>query len=312
MDKQTFYAELTKKLLSLGLSSEYVDRHISQFDGYFAGKSDEEVAREIEKLGDLDKVAKRIKRMTEKAIKEAEEESSASNENAEQKDEVINRDESEINEAVVSEDSISDEDESNDSGDEDVTVFVKDPIVQDDPSEALFYDEQSASENHGTKRGSSLLQSYNDNSLAASDISPEVLEQNRKKFWTIFFCTLPITLAVLFATAALFAFGFFTIAMIIIIAVGGLIFVTASGTLVSVFGLIFGASQMLSSIPVGLYECGISIMIGAFALALGVLVYNFAVRLMPYAAKWLLVFVKYVIRKYREFYVYLKKECLGL
>ena len=105
---------------------------------------------------------------------------------------------------------------------------------------------------------------------------------------------------------------FFGVAIVILISIGTLIFVTAAGTLVSVFGLIFGVSQMINNVPVGLYECGVAIMIGAFALAIGILVYNFAVRFMPLVAKWLIQFVKYVIRKYRELYVNLKKECIGL
>ena len=33
---------------------------------------------------------------------------------------------------------------------------------------------------------------------------------------------------------------------------------------------------------------------------------------MPYAAKWLLVFAKFVVKKLKELYIYLKKECIGI
>ena len=43
MDKQTFYAELTERLLNVGLSNEFIERHLTQFDSYFKGKNDDEV-----------------------------------------------------------------------------------------------------------------------------------------------------------------------------------------------------------------------------------------------------------------------------
>ncbi len=321
MDKQTFYSELSEKLLALGLSSEYIERHLSQFDGYFNGKSDIEVEAEIARLGDLDRVAARIKRMTEKAINEAKEENEAKS-RAEAEAQIVNR---ETDDALpvdthtsVSNSTVNSSESSDDntpSLDDDVVVFGQatgsdNGESTDDSVQNLV--ENGSSEEHGTKRGSVTLVENKQVSVTAANIDPEQIEKNRKKFWILFAITLPITLAVIAATAAGFALTFFAIAVVILIAIGGLVFITAAGTLVSVFGLIFGVSQMLASVPIGLYECGVAIMIGAVAIFLGILVYNFAVRLMPYAAKWLLVFLRYVARKYRELYVYLKKECIGL
>lgn len=296
MDKQTFYAELTEKLLNAGLSHEYIKRHLAQFDGYFKGKNDEEVAAEISKLGDLDKVAARIKRMTEKAINDAKEENETKKQEERREPVIVNADNENLQEAMKT-------DAPNDS-DDDVVVFEK--ITDADSSEYNVLTEA-----HGTKRGE-ILQTETDTSVTSAPIDPKVIEQNRKKFWIIFAATLPIILSILAATAMGFGFLFFCVALVILLSIGTLIFVTAAGTLVSVFGLIFGVSQMLSSVPIGLYECGVAIMIGAFALAIGILVYNFAVRFMPIVAKWLLKLVHYVIRKYRELYVNLKKECIGL
>ena len=66
MDKQTFYTQLSEKLSALGVGEEYINRHLNQFDNYFSEKSDEEVSQEISKLGSIDRVAARIKRITEK------------------------------------------------------------------------------------------------------------------------------------------------------------------------------------------------------------------------------------------------------
>ncbi len=300
MDKQTFYAELTERLLNIGLSSEYIERHLAQFDSYFKGKNDDQVAEEIAKLGDLDKVATRIKRMTEKAISEAREENETKQREAQNEPIVVNRDDDEINSETIN--------VSHDNTDDDVLVFDK--ATDSEPS-LESSDNDVRVETHGTKRGE-IVQIDSDTSVTSAPIDPEIIEHNRKKFWMIFAATLPITLSILAATAAGFALMFFGVAIVILISIGTLIFITAAGTLVSVFGLIFGVSQMLASVPIGLYECGVAIMIGAFALAIGILVYNFAVRFMPIVAKWLLKFVHYVIRKYRELYVNLKKECIGL
>ncbi len=305
MDKQTFYAELTERLLNIGLSREYIERHLTQFDGYFKGKNDDEIAAEIAKLGDLDKVAARIKRMTEKAIKEAQEENAAKQNNEEKAPVIVNREENE----VVSEPEVVTVDE-NAAVELDDDAVVFEPIADNTPSVEDVADDKQV-EAHGTKRGE-IIPADNDSSVTSAPIDPEIIEQNRRKFWIIFAATLPITLAILAGTAFGFGLLFFGVAIVILISIGTLIFVTAAGTLVSVFGLIFGVSQMLTSVPIGLYECGVAIMIGAFALAIGILVYNFAVRFMPIVAKWLLKFVHYVLRKYREIYVNLKKECIGL
>jgi len=148
--------------------------------------------------------------------------------------------------------------------------------------------------------------------MVRSDLDEELVRKNTKKFWLLFAVTSPITLVVLGATAAAFALLFFLIAVLIIAFVAGLVAVTAAGTLISVLGLIFGVVQAITTLPIGLYECGLSIMIGASAMFVGIVLYNIAVRLLPYAAKWALLLVKLVIRKYKELFVYLKKECIGL
>ncbi len=326
MDKQTFYAELSERLLKLGLSQEYVDRHLSQFDGYFDGKTDDEVKAEIAKLGDLDKVAVRILRMTEKAINDARLENEAKQNNS-QKEEIINREEniseaSAFSENAQAEGSPEKTDPSasasdpviteEQAADNDVHVFERRSKEIDEALDVIFDDSNTGSENQGIKRGDIIVSDKIDAALTDAPVDPVQIEKNRRKFWILFSVTLPITVAVLAVTAAVFALTYFALAIIILAAVAGLIAVTAAGTLVSVFGLIFGVSQMISSLPVGLYECGVSVMIGAVAMFIGILVYNFAVRLMPYIASKLLVFVKFVGRKYRELYVYLKKECIGL
>lgn len=293
MDKQTFYSELTARLTTLGIASEFISRHISQFETYFNGKSDSEVEAEIAKLGDLDKVAARIKRMTEKIIAEAEAEQ-ASNKNS-----VSDENKSQKNYPSKNTDGY---DDSND-----VRIASASSEMSDiDYSEF----EPKSEEKHIFSQSKPV--NVTSNSIKNAPIDPETLEKNRRKFWLLFALTLPITAIVLAITGAAFALTFFIIAVAILISVGVLILITAGGTVISVLGLIFGVSQMMSNLPVGLYESGIAICVGSIALFVGILVYNFAVRLMPFTAKWLLIFMKFIGRKYRELYIYLKKECIGI
>lgn len=309
MDKQTFYKELTSRLTSLDLSPEYIERHINQFEGYFKGKTDEQIEAEIAKLGDLDRVAARIKRMTDKVIAEAQAEQIRKE--AEENEAVANRSSTELNQEYVPAEEAVNDYPSSEKNDEDVQIAGEISIDQEISNEGGTESHQV--ETHGTKRGSAFpTVKTHENTVRNAPIDPEQIEKNRKKFWIIFAATLPISITILAATAAAFALAFFAIAMLILIATGGVVAITAGGTAVTLFGLIFGVSQMITSLPIGLYECGIAINIGAVSLFAGILVYNFAVRLMPYAAKWLFVFMKYVFRKYRELFVYLKKECIGL
>ena len=303
MDKQTFYAELTERLLNIGLDHEYIDRHLAQFDVYFKGKNDGEIEAEIAKLGDLDKVAARIKRMTEKAIKEAQQEVSPNKEPEQKSPVIVNR---EDNEATV--DPVSTTASDLVTPDDDVIIFEN---VDINEPQINAIEQDNISEAHGTKRGDIAL-ADNNSTITSAPLDPEVIEQNRKKFWIMFAATLPITLAIIAGTVFCFGMMFFAVAIVVLMAICTLVFVTAAGTLVSVFGLIFGVSQMLSNVPIGLYECGVAVMIGAFSLAIGILIYNFAVRFMPIVAKWALDLVHYVIHKYREIYVNIKKEVIGL
>ncbi len=359
MDKKTFYQQLSEKLTELGVSDDYINRHLKQFDGYFAGKSDEEVAKEIEKLGDMDRVAARIKRMTDKII-QAEQSEQEEGEPARKEPSPAEAVKEESAPAVSSNRATGVPSAKGQPGAERADVSAA-------PVEKKPEGEKKAEETPGRKEAEErairrereelmlrmpgatgvtpsqkqrrtveeaatgagkpaqedeVAAPVKRSKLADDDFvdldrishtppDPETIRKNTRKFWILFAVTLPVTIAVLLAGGFLFAFLFFLIAVLIIASVALLVAITAVGTLLSVFGLIFGVAQMISSMPIGLYECGLSIIIGSGALFCGILVYNFAVRLMPFAAKWLLVLLKFVIKKLRELYIYLKKECIG-
>lgn len=328
MDKQTFYAQLAGKLTELGVGEEYINRHLTQFDGYFSGKSDDEVSAEISKLGSIDRVAARIKRITDKMISEEAQE----NPEVTDKPETVEPEVSEQIHAPHSQPEQSHQAPARQgikrqpnspnerkNGHPTSSRSLEPDQTEDNRRENIS--SAPSTEPEESKAEAQMPQPIDRPEIkTAEERQPvgyavpdeETIKRNTTKFRIIFAATLPLTLAVLLAIAFLFGITFFAIAVLIIIAVGILVAMTAAGTFVSLFGLIFGVAQMISSMPIGLYECGLSIIIGSSVLFCGILVYNFAVRLMPYAAKWLLVFAKYVAKKLKELYIYLKKECIGI
>jgi uncharacterized membrane protein len=273
MDKQTFYSELTSRLKNLGIPDDFISRNIAQFDAHFRGKSDEQIKAEIAKLGDLDKVAMRIKKMTDKVIEEARLEQESNDANV-----VTEKPEIQAQQHVKAEPAS--------NNNEDRQEYTSNRRNQDE-DELIEY----APQEEQVHIRSEKLANERRNSIKNAPIDPEVLSKNRKKFWLLFILTLPLTAITLAIIGSAFALTFFAIAVVILISVGVLVLITALGTVASIIGLIFGVSQMMSSLPIGLYECGIAICIGSIALFLGILVYNFAVRLMPFCAKELLIFI---------------------
>lgn len=290
MDKKTFYSELTVRLNNLGMRPEYIDKHIAQFDKYFADKTSEQVSEEIESLGDLDVVAAKIKRATDKMLLA----------------------------------------ESGIPTDDDVKIHteVNEPIREEEPAPDNFATESVSEETDDMYRPVQIREDIPDEfeeekpikvkgdtpskHLKAANIDDEELKERLLWFRVAFFCCIPVMLAVILATALFFGAIYFVIALIIIGAVALLAGITVAGAGISVFGIILGIVRLMSCMPIGLYECGLSIMIGSAALFAGILVYNFAVRLMPWIGSMLLKFIKFVFKKYRMFYIYIKKECLKL
>ncbi len=308
MDKQTFYRQLSEKLSSLGIGHDYIDRHLKQFDGFFEGKSEAEIEAEIAKLGDLDRVAARIKRMTDKMEEEESQEKTAAEDAPT----------GEINVAAsagvdgasvnsVKENKVSSPDKKTDVDDAKASlqnIFdeeLSSEAYDDSDEEIIFSAEQSES-----------VKAETESRLVKRTMSDAELAEKTKKFNIITACLSPLIVAVLLVIAAVIALLFFALGVVTVLSIAGLVGVTAAGTIVSVAGIIFSITIMTSSMPIGLYEFGISIMIGAAAMFVGVLLYNFAVRLMPYILKMLIVLVKLVVRKLKELFYKVKKEYIGV
>ncbi|MBQ4297042.1 MAG: hypothetical protein II771_02010 [Clostridia bacterium] len=112
-----------------------------------------------------------------------------------------------------------------------------------------------------------------------------VARDNRdySRFWLLFWLTLPFTLILGLAGAAVFL-GLIAILVLSIVGLTALLIaVSVAGTALALVGIIYGAIQLFSgSGPAGLYEIGEGLMIAGGTMLAGILLYNAAVRLAPF------------------------------
>ena len=131
-------------------------------------------------------------------------------------------------------------------------------------------------------------------------------------FWVLCAVSLPITLPLALAGIAVFIGVWLGLLALIIGSIALLVCGAAVGTALALVGIIYGISQLFSVVPVGLYELGLGIMVGSAAMFAGILLYNFAIRLLPLVMRlWGRLF-RYVCGRLRVLFVFLRKECAKL
>ncbi len=130
-----------------------------------------------------------------------------------------------------------------------------------------------------------------------------------KKFY-IFLCAsspLWLFIGLLAVTLYLLVLGVFCVSIVLLIV--ALIAGTAVGTVVSLIGLVYGATQLFNYAPIGMYEIGLGLVIGGITMLLGIIVYNVAIRLLPFLIKQLFALFVFTMRKCVELYFNVKGAC---
>lgn len=113
--------------------------------------------------------------------------------------------------------------------------------------------------------------------------------RGRAVFWTVLICTLPLTLVLLAVYFAAFGVGFAALISIIIALFAALIGGVAVGATVSLVGVIYGIVQLITEISAapGLYEIGLGLSVAGIVMIAGILIYNLAIRLLPWVIRLL-------------------------
>lgn len=133
--------------------------------------------------------------------------------------------------------------------------------------------------------------------------------QTSPMFWVLFVLTFPLWGVIALTVLALFLICFATLAALIVGLVAAMIGVAAVGTGLSLFGIIYGITQTFDVFPAGLFEIGLGVTIGGTAMFVGIALYNFAIRFLPFVMGKLTVFLKFVVRSAGRLFQRIKKEC---
>jgi len=132
---------------------------------------------------------------------------------------------------------------------------------------------------------------------------------NTALYWIVIILTIPLSIPLFLTVLLLFIAAFSVLAVAIVFLVTGLIFLIVAGTGLSLVGIIYGVTQIFKSLPIGLFEIGFGVIIGGSAMLLGILVYNTAIRFLPFVIKYLIIFFMFTIRKIKDLFKFIKREC---
>lgn len=137
-------------------------------------------------------------------------------------------------------------------------------------------------------------------------------EKGGPMFWVMFIAALPFVVVICAAVLALFIAAFAALAVLQVGSFVALAAVAAVGTAFTLVALIYGIVQLLSTLPVGLFELGIGVTAGGIVLFCSILLYNLGVRLLPFTMKKLAKFMGWTIKRGKILFIYLKGACAKL
>lgn len=131
-------------------------------------------------------------------------------------------------------------------------------------------------------------------------------------FWCGLFVLSPVILGL--AAAGLMFFGGLYVGLAALSAalIVGMIAVIAGGAVISLVGIIYGITQLFSFVEAGIYEIGLGIAVAGAALLISVLMFNLAIRLLPFIIKKVGVFFRFVVGKIKEAFFAIRRECYKL
>lgn len=187
------------------------------------------------------------------------------------------------------------------------------PVPSDNVADEERFAETERSNEAPRRHNNSSGDGYNGDNVNFNELDEDYEEDypipNTALYWGIVIASSPVTIPLLAAMFVLFGVLFAVMAVMIVAMIVALIAVIIAGTAVSLIGIIYGVTQLFTTLPVGLFELGLGVTVGGAAMLVGILIYNFAVRLLPFAMKYLGVFLGFTLRKIKGLYRLLKREC---
>lgn len=140
----------------------------------------------------------------------------------------------------------------------------------------------------------------------------DVTTRGMLTFWVGLFLTLPITLTLAVVLFSAFGALFAGLAGLIVGLIAVLVAVAACGAGVSLVGIVFGITQLFSFLSAGIYEIGLGIMVAGAVLLVSILLYNIAIRFLPWVIARLADLLGFVCGKLKNLFFVVRRECYKL
>ena len=77
-------------------------------------------------------------------------------------------------------------------------------------------------------------------------------------------------------------------------------------------GIIFGVTQLFSFVAAGIYEIGLGVMVAGIVLFVSILLYNIAIRFLPWLISLLGNFLGWICGKIKTLFFVVRRECYKL
>ncbi|MCI5573998.1 MAG: hypothetical protein MR379_00270 [Clostridiales bacterium] len=139
------------------------------------------------------------------------------------------------------------------------------------------------------------------------EVKSSAISKNRTLYTVLFCLAIPLAAILAVVVAAAFLGLVFILAAIAILFVLALIVIVAAGCSVALIGIIYGAYKIVTGlVPVGMYEIGLGITIGGIVMFVGIIMYNIAIRLVPYLMKKLAQLVGFAFKSTRDGFIAMK------
>ncbi len=275
-DKQSFLDKLNAALLDRGISETDIRPYLERFDRFYDRMASDPDQVSSDALSDIDNIANNIAAQIAERYEE------------------INR----LAEKTMTLASV-DPDEPKDDGYELVEEKASTGLI---PADMIAEGASEASPSDIPSAEMSRVPNYVDEESSPSSTM----------FWVLFAVTLPLTIPLAAAAVGIFAAVWGALLILILGAIAALIAVVAGGAILSLVGVIYGITQLFDTAAIGLYEIGMGIVIAGAAMFVGILLYNFAVRLMPFVIRMVGRLFGYLFRQLRVLFNYLRRECAKL
>jgi len=134
-------------------------------------------------------------------------------------------------------------------------------------------------------------------------------EEGVRRFRILFAVSLPFVIALLLVYLVLAVGIVLGIVALMIGLVIALVAEVAVGSLIALIGIIYGISQVFLVLPIGMFELGLGIAVVGITMLAGIVIYNLAVRFLPFVLRKFMAFQGIFRRFLQDLYYYVKGEC---